>query len=131
MRNFVFQMSVCNICNKKQTRSRSLNTATNICSVCIVNIKNNNYVINERDDYIDNTNDENSTNINRCDLSEDITYIDSSGKHLKLNDNTDIPIFNDLPLTPNDISNSNFNSNSNFKDALLASLYRWSFYETS
>ena len=80
-----------------------MNTLTNICIDCTRNIENNNYIINERN--------ENTTVKSQCNSSVKVTFIDSSGKHISLNESTDLPLI------------SNLCTNESYKDALLASLY--------
>lgn len=100
-------MSSCTVCNRKQTRLRSLSISNNICSECIVNINkiNNN-------DNTTSTNDDMVFN-NNPNISSDLIYIDARGKLLDGNVSENIEI-DHVPT---------LNTQENFKDALLASLY--------
>ena len=102
-------MSICNICERKETRNRELLMGTNICTECTEKIKNHNYEI------IDNKDESISKEL--CDIvtpqsemSENQNSICSDDAKEKM---ADIQLEQKLE----------FNSNSDYKDALLASLY--------
>ena len=84
-------MTVCNYCEKHETRARKFSTPFT-CDECVNNGAN--YAIDGEDGII--------------------TYIDSSGKYINIDKDTElgIEIKNDQPINTND-----------FKDALLACLY--------
>ena len=84
-------MTICNYCEKRETRARKFSMPFT-CDDCVNNDEN--YAIDDEDGII--------------------TYIDSSGKYININKETelDIEIKNDKPINTDD-----------FKDALLACLY--------
>ena len=76
--------------------------------------ENNNYIISERNEnnnYIISERNENTTVKNQCNLSDKVTFIDSSGKLISLNESTGLPLI------------SNLCTNESHKDTLLTSLY--------
>ena len=79
-------MAICNFCNKRETRSRRF-TLPFVCSDCFEN------------------NDNFSKDIDQD--NNDITFIDAAGKHISINNDTELNVINaDL-------------STENFKDALF------------
>ena len=101
-------MSVCNICNRKETRNRELITDTNICTECMEKIKYHNYEIKYPNYEILHKKDESISKELPCDNGTNQSNLYNSSCDEDEEEMEQKP---------------EFNNNSNFKDDLLATLY--------